>query len=198
MKKKYQELFGEDAEPPKKKAAIVTANPESYADLGITMVDGIFWCKLCTFNCGVEESTLKMHINGAPHNKKLRVQNQGLNPLGTTVLCEVCTVEVSRSQFDDHQNGKPHKRMLAKFSTHVTCKLCDVSFTNEMSYKTHMEGSRHNEQVNATTFCKVCKLDLETEEAYALHALGDAHKAELEKKGEAIVNKPKIIDYNNM
>jgi len=203
MKKKFLELFGEEAEPPQKKLSAIVVAPVNLESLGaldksgISVKSGIYWCDLCSFKCGENDTSLKNHTNGASHKKRVKIQIHGVDPSGQNMLCDVCMLQVNRTQLDAHLNGKAHKKMLARGRTLIYCETCKLHFSGEVSYNQHMQGKKHAEALTGSNFCKVCKLDLETEEAYALHALGDAHKAEVEKKGEA-VNKPKIIDYNNL
>lgn len=104
-------------------------------------------CKICdTYLTGTEDYNAR-HFDGKRHNKKKRAL--------ITVRCEICDIVITMNEKENHFNGKPHKRKLArkeetesktkKILDVFSCSVCPDETIDSLAV--HLQSERHLKRI---------------------------------------------------
>lgn len=202
-------------------------------DIDYTFEGSRGFCYICNLELTSKQHA-NQHLSGAKHNKAKNA-TQGLAPKlgnvsemqgriertdpergnqeytfnGSKGYCNVCKLELtSKSNADDHLNGKPHKKTKQRWmqgyreNVALFCEVCRIPCSGPESMQQHLASKKHKERVEAMTGevadspvavpigtsdntkwfpCDICNRKLNSQQQLEVHQQSPKHKAEEEK-----------------
>ena len=132
-----------------RKEVIVDTRVNVWGQMSTTNFD----FQVCAITC-YDEGTLKLHLDGAKHKKKLEA------PPSSAKCCDICEVKCPNEEaFKLHVEGAKHKKKLeAPPSSAKFCDVCEVNCPNEESFKLHVDGAKHKKKCEAPKIAKFCEV----------------------------------------
>jgi len=143
---------------------------------------GMYWCNVCTagMNC---ETALDMHLQGKKHKAKLHrvdstmfLPHEPLGPLSKGP-------GMMKSNKTKKKASAGSAATAAAVEPSFKCDICDCEFNNEIPYKAHMSGKKHQKKVNAPAInsmnsrfsCALCQFVGNSPTHLEAHLQGKSH-----------------------